>query len=364
MREANHNGGVSCSVVETIFSQRSFLMGIAMLCIMMFHQYFISHRLLYPFRMLGFYGVDVFFFLSGMGIASSLQRSTVLPFFKKRFVRLLPAWLIVITLSYFIGEPSEAWSVSGYILWFFHLWFLNTLLIYYLLSPILIRLLSRTGGAGVAGIFVLLVAYMYLRSRYAVEPWKIELPPFLVRPVDWSIWRFPVYVLGVYFVVCRQSTEKEGLWCVALPLLLLPIVCVLGTGVLKPFIKLDWLMQVYGYASMYQLTILSCAIPGICFWGARLGQVIAHRALHRAISVFGVLSLELYLWHEWIYAKLCKIGNISYIGIWLSDWEWMLGIVFLLIAIVCSLLLAWATNKVVSCAMMMLKGRVKIISQR
>ena len=81
---------------------RSELMGVAILMIMFFHiekfhavseHPLISQSILYQFIQNGNSGVDVFVFLSGMGIYFAWsKRPELLSFYRKRVLRLLPTY--------------------------------------------------------------------------------------------------------------------------------------------------------------------------------------------------------------------------------------------------------------------------------
>lgn len=85
-------------------------MGFAILWVMYFHIPlkfateigWFTHRI-------GFYGVDIFLFLSGLGVYFSLmKRPNVLRFYKARLVRILPAYVIVACVSYCLLRLDKA----------------------------------------------------------------------------------------------------------------------------------------------------------------------------------------------------------------------------------------------------------------
>jgi len=64
-------------------------MGIAMIAIMLFHQYFTSVFPFNAFHNFGYWGVDVFLFLSGMGLVKSLNNNPLKIFYAHRFYRII-----------------------------------------------------------------------------------------------------------------------------------------------------------------------------------------------------------------------------------------------------------------------------------
>jgi len=74
--------------------QRSAIMGIAMIWVVLYH-YQLQGPLAAPFR-LGFTGVDLFMFVSGLGLYFSLSKDdNVKRFYKMRLLRILPIYYLI-----------------------------------------------------------------------------------------------------------------------------------------------------------------------------------------------------------------------------------------------------------------------------
>lgn len=101
----------------SLFSKyRTELMGIAMLTILLFHATDIDlgSKVLNEFRAYAFHGVDIFVFLSGIGIYTSLhnKKQTFEEYYGKRILRVMPlAYLIMIPFTiYLILTKGVMWS--------------------------------------------------------------------------------------------------------------------------------------------------------------------------------------------------------------------------------------------------------------
>ena len=83
--------------VKRISRARQMCMGAAMLMVVFFHSGIGLQSEFGKFmKEMGDIGVDIFFIMSGLGIYYSLyQNGDALQFFKKRVIRILPAYLIV-----------------------------------------------------------------------------------------------------------------------------------------------------------------------------------------------------------------------------------------------------------------------------
>ena len=79
---------------------RSTLMGVAMLSIMLSHQRFVHVFPINLFMSFGHWGVDIFLFLSGMGMVGSLMAHTVKEFYYRRFKRLIPLCVLCGAIKY------------------------------------------------------------------------------------------------------------------------------------------------------------------------------------------------------------------------------------------------------------------------
>ena len=80
---------------------RGELMGAAMLFIILFHVALPREDAFFGLRRMGNVGVDMFLFLSGIGLWFSWTKNPdVRHFFVRRYLRIYPAWLIIACLFY------------------------------------------------------------------------------------------------------------------------------------------------------------------------------------------------------------------------------------------------------------------------
>ena len=131
--------------LKSIIDQdRLFIMGIEMISIMLFHEEFLSDYFFESIRHFGHLGVDVFFFLSGYGIAHSLDRNNILKFYCNRIVRLLPSCLIWGTIGLLVSvfldggvPPLRYYLLTPLCL---DKWFIFAIVLFYVVSPFLFRI--------------------------------------------------------------------------------------------------------------------------------------------------------------------------------------------------------------------------------
>lgn len=103
-------------IVQQISDNRSYLMGIAMVSIMLFHQDWIYgwNPIFAFFHFYGNWGVDVFLFVSGFGLYYSLKNDhRVIPFYKRRIIRILPLCILCGLFRYIVDHILPV-GVGGY----------------------------------------------------------------------------------------------------------------------------------------------------------------------------------------------------------------------------------------------------------
>lgn len=142
-----------------------FAKGFAILTIVLFHY---SQPLRYGALfsqaiVFGGTGIHLFFMLSGFGLGMKPPGS-LLKFFKRRFSRILIPYYIFVTLAFIVSEITPIYKEFGWREWLshillykmffenyigsygYHLWFISTLIQFYLLFPLMFKLKEKTGN--------------------------------------------------------------------------------------------------------------------------------------------------------------------------------------------------------------------------
>ena len=186
-------------------------MGFAMIIVMLFHVPLSRSDAFYGLMRCGNNGVDMFLFLSGIGLWYSWTKPSsessfwekLRKFYFRRFLRLYPAWLIIASLYYI---PQYWPNGGGYSPNMFHLivnilvgwsfwriddltfWFVPAIMALYLIAPFYMRLIQRDR---IWRWLPLVTILWYLLVRDYPPLWKsvgyVE--------IFWS--RIPVFLLGI-----------------------------------------------------------------------------------------------------------------------------------------------------------------------
>lgn len=180
---------------ELISRYRLFIMSIAMISIILFHQKWLSGGFYDAMHSCGLWGVDVFLVISGFGIAHSLGKNDLRTFYRNRFWRIIPTCVIMGILSIgsiLVGITDMPRKLFLYLMPLsLHQWYIDAIIIYYALSPVLLRLISRYGKFF---LFAVLVACFFIQAVDISALW----------PLSWAIERFPAFCVGMWIYTQRS----------------------------------------------------------------------------------------------------------------------------------------------------------------
>lgn len=282
--------------LESISKYRNQLMGIAMLYVMLFHttttkaQY--GDGLLYSFVKLGNAGVDIFVFLSGLGMVYSLNKDChVLRFYKKRILRIYPdyipivgfysllcwsmglcnIWLVITNcagISFWISDSSYAFN-----------WYIPAMILFYLLAPGIYHLLKDKRRRAVSFTALYFVSLIFIILCYDYLKWTGLLIAFC---------RIPVFLVGMLagFWISEQKTISKSEY---ISLALIFLFCMfLYTGKNKMNISL------YGWKWL----LYSILGPVFCLYVSKLMEHINGKSrILNFLAWTGKNSLLLYLFN-------------------------------------------------------------------
>lgn len=164
---------------NSLCKYRSYYMGCAMLMVVLYHWFCVCSgpHILGIFKR-GYIGVDVFLFLSGMGLCYAYNKYNLFVFYVRRFLRLYPIYALM-AISCIIVWSLTNGRIPGASVWLYELsllqsldkgipfdWYLSFLLVLCLIFPVLYR---ARHIALVIGLYVL--AYMVLAN--STLPWQL-----------------------------------------------------------------------------------------------------------------------------------------------------------------------------------------------
>lgn len=255
---------------------RSQLMGISMLFIMCFHIFVM------PF---GYVGVEFFLVLSAIGLYFALfKNDQLICFYKKRFVRILPTYLII-AIPYFIYVRRYDFKISEFLMNLTGLgifqnetsyWFIIQILICYLIAPLYFKILRYK--------YSIIIPFVTLIVCY----WIGTCVPALEIMLN----RFAIFLLGFHLaelVFNKKQIKHPLIFPVCITAIIL-IVIVQGLPI---------------HVSLKRVSFFFLAVPSLMFFIYILKMCPA--VVNKALFFIGGLTLEIYMLHEHIcFAMLNK----------------------------------------------------------
>ena len=274
---------------EQLSVNRTFLMGLACLWIVFQHlQLKLNFYPLWALGRFGFTQVDVFMLLSGFGIAYSLEKSgEVDVFLKKRFLKVLPTYyvLVVLYIIYNLAlSENKITSIDmlGVItctsFWyggdFIFSWYVQAILFFYILSPVIYALIKKGYSIHLIVISVIL-SIAFVRSGLEI-----------------GISRMTAFILGMSVVGIRYNDKngkliKKGAYVAS-------IISILLVASVELFIQRK-------VGDDYRLIFLPLfLLPlGECLLFAKCADILRKnnfsRYIVRGFEFIGKFSLEIYL---------------------------------------------------------------------
>ena len=269
-------------------------MGAAMLFVILFHVALDRGDPFYGLRRCGNVGVDIFLFLSGVGLWFSwVKTPDVRRFYRRRLLRIVPTWLVVATAFYlpdYLGARRFSRSIVDLIgditiNWDFWLhdelmfWYVPAIMALYLVAPWYMRLVQNRP------------IYRWLPLLMVVwcvmVQWVLPIHHAVGHlEIFWS--RVPIFFIGINFgelVRTRRQLPGESVW-----LLLLTFLMTFGTCLYLEQVRHGHFPLFVERMLYIPFTVCTVLVMNRIF--RRMPQWV-----NSAFRFVGALSLEAYLIH-------------------------------------------------------------------
>ena len=306
-------------------------MGAAMLFVILFHVALDRGDPFYGLRRCGNVGVDIFLFLSGVGLWFSwVKTPDVLRFYRRRLLRIVPTWIVVATAFYlpdYLGARRFSHNIVDLIgditiNWDFWLhdeltfWYVPAIMALYLVAPWYMRLIqSRPVYRWLPLLMVIwcVMVQWVLPIHHAVG--HIE--------IFWS--RVPIFFIGINFgemVRTHRQLPSEAVW-----LLLVTFLMTFGTCLYLEQVRHGQFPLFVERMLYIPFTVCTVLVMNRIF--RRTPQWV-----NRSFRLVGALSLEAYLIH--IHFVLVYVQPY-HLGYWLT----------FLVTVAITLPIAWLLQRLI-----------------
>ncbi len=246
----------------------------------------------------GTVGVDIFLFLSGVGLYYSYTKNR-LPYFsfeKKRLLRILPMYCLIGGLTYlFYDILIQHFSAWRFLSDFFFLswplrgstryWYILIIIVFYLLFPLFYRMIHEQN------IHLLSLLLFCLLWWFAGETLCLKIASAATFRL--AVSRLPIFLFGIY---CGRLVYQNTI----IPKTIL--ITILFSGyislvVLKRMIPYPFSTYLnYPVRALLAFSIIATVILVMEFLKEK--QPGLHRVTATVLTWFGGLTLELYLFHQ------------------------------------------------------------------
>ncbi len=320
-------------------------MGFAIIIVMLFHVPLSRLDPFFGLRRMGNLGVDIFFFLSGIGLWYSwAKQQDWRRFYLNRALRIYPAWLIVagyFYISRFHGTTTASYvDLAGDIIVNWDFWLHDELTFWYVPATMMLYLFAPP--------------YMELVRRHPIYRWLVVLPLMwciivqYVAPVHQAVghieifWsRVPIFFLGINFAeAVRQKREidKQAWWMIIGLFALSLWACIWLEQMRHGRFPLYTERMLYIVLAITTILIMSKVFDWLC--GSKAGTYV-----NKWFAWVGGISLEIYLVHVQFVLNPLQQYRLGY-------WPTF----FATLAI--SLPVAWIISKVCSVVINKLKTKI------
>jgi len=288
---------------------RGELMGLAMLFIILFHVGLDRGDPFYGLRRCGNVGVDMFLFLSGVGMWFSWHRMpSARRFFVRRLLRIYPAWLIMASLYYIPdyinggGHSSSLVDLAGDILinWDFWLhdeltfWYIPATMMLYLFTPGYITLIQRHRDYRWLPLLTVVWCVMV--------QWVLPIHEAVGHlEIFWS--RVPIFFIGINMgslVMRRHTIDKSAIWLLAITFAMTFGTCLYLEQVRHGRFPLFIERMLYIPFTITAILLLNRILRRTPQWFNSFSRTV------------GALSLEAYLIHSHFVLKYIEPQHIGY----------------------------------------------------
>ena len=269
--------------------------------------------------------MDIFLFLSGIGLYISMSKNKIGKFYKNRFVRIIPKYLIVLIIYSLFVENFNLFNVIQYLIGLpFFIdglrdgWYITFIMGLYLIFPLIYKIFKKYD---IYALFVSLLIIIMFNLMFS-----IFLPDYYFR---WEVGltRIPVFLVGTFFGKKVSEGSRISLKMIKFSFIIHLIILIIL------YLNID-LKYFAIYARYLYCPLAVCTVINISW----LYSLIKNKnsLLLKPIKFIGNCSLEMYLFYEKICYVLFFVFSVrNYVNLYL-------------LAFIISLIMSYLINKIFS----------------
>ena len=329
---------------KTILKYRNLIYGISAIWIVLFHlvgYHRIGAPVVSSFLSLGNMGVDIFLFLSAIGLSFSIEKNSLAHFYKNRFNRTFLTHILIsvpffIWMMFVINDGTLAdipllfenvftisyWRGKDYVMWY-----IPCILVLYIFFPLLYKLHRKSKYITILMI-VLSVVIELTMKHFDVA---------FFHHAERTLSRIPVFLMGLYVSDFVKKEKKVSSISIVVAFLLVAIFMVIRP-INSVFAFSDKTMNLLCERYSYSVLSISVIIAGT-FLINLIEKYKPTKLFIKMFSFLGGLSLEIYLVHV-IIIRFMTHYNLYRLASW-SVWYVAVPAVSIVLAFVYGKISNW-----------------------
>lgn len=294
--------------LKLLSKYRTQLMGFSALWILIFHswqvvseQYSMMWRVEYFIKKTGFAGVDILFFVSGIGLIYAIEKYSLKEFYIRRLLNVYPAFLFAGIGLYFLQDWNmEMFLTSIFCIRFYAvtmyqlMWFVPAILTCYFLFPLYYKFFKKADNK--VEFTVCVWMFWLLLTIISVNRMRIDMYGFTNR--------IPVFLAGIlagYLIKEKNVVLTKQRW----------------GGIIIGFLLGIYLSYYTNIKEQsFMVPVSNCCVPNFliaifgsillakAFWFIDTYFQKIGKAILKLFQILGVVSLELYAAQD-----VCEMGR-------------------------------------------------------
>lgn len=312
--------------LNIISRYRSVLFGISIISIILFHycEDYVnafqngnvgSNLIVFGYyKMISSLGVEVFIFLSGLGLFYSMSNnSNVIRFYEKRVKRLIVPYVFVgiifwVVFDLILNKEGITRFIKDFTFVTFFtegqrtIWFIGVIFIFYLVFPLVYKLILSQ--AGVIKTLILIIGI------YGINYSILQLWPNIYYNIEIGIMRFPIFILGALcaYLIKNDVQNQNKI------MIFFAIAIGLALKIADVFVDMPqyWSRIITTFYAI-ALILIVCIIVDKLHW----------QKFNSAMEKVGEYSLELYMIH------VCLRKIMKSIGVYTCEFPIYIGIIMI-----------------------------------
>lgn len=295
--------------LKEIFEYRNIWMAIAIIMVFFFHLEFESKNIIIQYiKGIGYGGVDIFLFASGLGCYFSLNKNKkTTEFIKKRIIRIIPTYwtfLIFYFLFKYYTDRISIMEIIGNMFCFQSIinpgndfnWYMSAMWILYIVAPLLFKIINKINTRKELIIIITLLVV------YSIPFWNVDNLIIIIT-------RIPIFFIGMYMA---KKSVNENYKINKKDISILTFIMVLGFSILSCF-QYFFYDKLWTHGLFWYPFIL--ITPGFCFIISYISSVIKKinvgNVILKILKYIGKYTFEIYLVHILMISLVKKIIDNS-----------------------------------------------------